>query len=245
LTRFTIVLAAAALLGTDCVARADGPQLAANGIPVGGGVSGGFSGPGTQTWRVYLQRGMDYAVDGAGDCVSSVAVRAAGGKALATFGFSGEDESDGNEGASLRAPYTGLYTVDVTVSPDRFPACGPQGRYGLSASRDCPGDTATRCGIVVGQTLQNLHLDYQGDADWFRARLSAGRTYRVTMAAQLCNNLAVLDARGGRLAGNDCAISSEPGVLTFTAPADGTYYLAARAFADPPEPYSLSLAPVR
>jgi len=234
-----------ATLALPDTANATAKQLAANGLRVGGSVNGTFTAAGTQTWRLYLKDGKDYAVSGTGDCVSSVAVRAAGGRTLATFGFSNEDDPDGSEGVTLRAPYTGLYTVEVSVAPDRFPACAPQGRYGLSASRDCAGDASTRCGIVTGQTFQNLHLDYQGDADWFRTTLAAGHAYAATFAAQDCNEFAVLDAHGRPVARDDCTVGHASGVLTFTAPVSGTYYLAVRAFVDPPEPYSLSLTRAR
>src|SRR5690242_5779703 len=101
---------ALALATLAAVALPDTATAASLGtIPVdpNGGVTGSFSAPGTQTWRLYLKAGKDYAV------------RAAGGRVLAGFTLQVYD-SDGPLGASFRAPYTGSYTVVVTAGAEDF-----------------------------------------------------------------------------------------------------------------------------
>jgi len=165
-------------------------------------VIGTFSAPGTQTWNLRLERGKDYAVDGPmPSACFTVTVQAAGGSVLGRFLMSEDDQSDGPEGVSLRAPYGGLYTVVVTAGADAFASdgCGDGGSpvgYGLTAARDCPGNASTRCGIAVGGIISNLRLDYQGDADWFRTKLAAGHSYQATLTARYCNDFAVLDGNG-------------------------------------------------
>ena len=140
-------------------------------IPVGpdNGVSGTNTAPGTQTWRLSLSKNKYYAVDGSGDCGNRVAVRAAGGKVLASFSVNIPND-EGPSGASFRAPYTGWYDVVVTLTRANISdsQCKMPNGYVLDAARDCPGDATTGCAIAVGQTLANLHLDYVGDTDTFR-----------------------------------------------------------------------------
>ena len=215
--RTTMLAALAALI--PCAAVADGATpLAANDIPVDPtrSVSGSFSSPGTQAWRVYLRAGRYYAVSATETESATVTVRAAGGKSLALFDVGSEDVG----GAGFRAPYTGLYSVEVTCGEAGDPCVTPSS-YTLSAGRDCPGDLSTSCTIAVGQTLHNLWLSSNDDADAFRTRLVGGVAYTVNLPVRPgggATYAAVLDARGRTLAASDA-------LFRFTAPGSGTYYV--------------------
>lgn len=218
-------------------------------IPVdpNGRVNGSFSAPGTQTWRLYLERGRYYAVAGhpyPDGCVASVAVRAAGGKVLAGFRLFTEGD-EGPAGVSLRAPYTGWYTVAVTLTQAiiRYYQCARPLSYWLDAARDCPGDATTGCTIAVGSPLAKLHFDYWGDTDAFRTALQGGKSYTLSLAAASDPECASASIAGpGGFAAS--AVGGTP--VVFAAPTSGTYYVSAR-----PDNcdgyysawYSLSLAP--
>ena len=81
----TMMLAALAAL-MPCAGQGATPA-AANSIPVDPdrSVSGTFTAPGTQAWRVYLRAGRYYAVSATETESATVTVRAAGGKSLALF----------------------------------------------------------------------------------------------------------------------------------------------------------------
>ena len=252
-----VVAAAAAVLGSGGPARAGAGVVGT--IPVGptSRAAGTFKQPGVQTWALRLQRGRDYAINGFGDALEQVVVRAPGGRPAARFGFNfGED--DVGSGATFRAGAAGTYFVDVTLArscdgntPCLDPAQGRDGGYSLSVSQDCAGSAATRCGIAPGQVLHHLRISFAGDQDWFRTQLRAGQAYRLGLPVGFTAGgleAHVVDARGRQVVpgspdqGQSDGSGGTP--LTFKVPATGTYYLAVV-----PEEgwgtYDLSLAPAR
>lgn len=263
----TIARAAALLLPAalslapcfDRVLAAEAPPLAPDGIPVSAGrsVSGTFQAPGAQAWRVYVRKGRHYAVYGTADPTLRAVVRAAGGRVLGSFDLF--DSTGDAEGADFTAPYTGLVSVTVTAPPACDAGREPCARafpsaYTLSASRDCAGGPATRCGIAPGRTLHGLGMAFvstagPGDQDWFRVRLEGGRRYVASLpeAQADCLVLGFRDA-AGRPAGKDketCA----PGGGPLTPPAvlaparSGTYFVVVGADDEStPSSYSLSLS---
>jgi hypothetical protein len=231
---------------TPCLATE--MRLAANGIPVDPdrSVSGHFDAADTQAWRVYLRAGRSYAVWAYGSDPLAVRVAAAGGKALASFGTPDDETS---HGASLRAPYTGLYAVEVTCTAGTAADCS-RASYSLSAGRDCPGDASTRCGIAAGATLHGLQGRFLEDDDWFRTSLRAGTRYVVVATDEGRDEDArirvrVRDARG-RVVADNVGACPIPCPATYTPRAAGTYFVEVSAGDSIAAPtYSLSLAPAR
>lgn len=121
-------------------------------------VSGNLPGPGArQQWRVYLRQNQLYAIHGQAGGFDGIKaeVRTSGGKLLSRFVPFLDAEND--SGISLKAPYTGYYTVTAIGPPlcsavnDAFPCADTYPMpYGFAADHDCAGNTSTRCGIGVG-----------------------------------------------------------------------------------------------
>lgn len=205
-------------------------------------VSGRLSAGRSQSWRLYLERGRYYAVWGGADADAiDLDVRAAGGRELGHAIISTETSYDG---ASFRAPYSGIYTVAVTCRKANAPGCA--GSYTLSAGRDCPNDTSTACGIAVGQTLHDLQMRFFQDGDYFRTTLEGGVSYAIGVVGSTGpdEQASVRDALGRPLASAVCVNDRRP-CLVFTAPASGRYYVSVSAFSDPVPTYDLSLSASR
>ena len=92
--------------------------------------------------------------------------------------------------------------------------------------------------VTVGGTAEG-NIETGGDRDWFAVELEAGTTYRIdlegsdTAEGTLTNPYlyGIHDAEGGLIAGttdNNGGVGRN-GQVTFTAPSDGTYYVAAGA----------------
>jgi hypothetical protein len=224
---------AAALLQGAAVADQLGP-IPPDGFPA----QGTFTGPGTQEWRADLERGKLYALEEDGDILGAVSVVAAGGGTIASFG----GDAEGAVGTSFRAPYSGAYTVRVTV-PDQH-ALDKGDDYTLRLERDCPGDASTPCQIAVGQTHDMQRSTYDFDHDWYWSTgLRGGSAYVVTLASDNGDQVAVRNGAGRIIAGPvECGPGRVPIALAFTAPANGRAYLDVGTSETTPTAYSVSLA---
>lgn len=117
--------------------------------------------------------------------------------------------------------HSGAYTLNVSAV--RLPTDS------ISADR------STRGRLALGQSVAGS-LDFVGDADWYRVRLTAGETYRLGLAssgeASLSDPfLKVLGPDGNELAFDDDGGDGLNSYLEFTAAATGTYFVEAGAFA--------------
>jgi hypothetical protein len=125
---------------------------------------------------------------------------------------------------------TGAYTVGASTADD----------FGASASS---------AGVAVIGGSRAGRIDSAGDQDWFRATLTAGRTY--TIALQGANAPAlrdpyfrgIYDSSGNLINGtaNDDFGSSLDSRVVFTPAVTGTYYLAAGGYGDTVGNYSVSV----
>jgi hypothetical protein len=128
-------------------------------------------------------------------------------------------------GVTFRAPRTGpyeLYLAVDSINPDLSPAIA------LDVSGDCGGDRTTRCRIAVGATKAGRMINYQGDADWFRAYLRHGRTYVFTATLDTSRPgaltpLSVVDDRGAQVAAG--ASSDLAPTVTVRPARDGCFYV--------------------
>ncbi|MEO1293759.1 MAG: hypothetical protein AAFV62_13210, partial [Pseudomonadota bacterium] len=107
-----------------------------------------------------------------------------------------------------------------------------------------PGDISTTFTISVGTEVFG-RIDFDGDEDWYRAELIAGRTYRMTLLEDGGDgaspiDLDLNDAAGNFLASNHSGDGSDA-VLYFTPTVSGTYYLDAGSHQESVGDYRLLL----
>ncbi len=116
---------------------------------------------------------------------------------------------------------SGAYTLTVTAA---------------ALPRDnASGDRSTRGRISAGQSV-DASLEFPGDRDWYRIRLSEGQSYRLRLAS--AEGEAALDDPLLRIygsTGEEIAVDDDSGgglnsFLEFTAPATGVYYIEATGF---------------
>ena len=118
---------------------------------------------------------------------------------------------------------------------------------------DSQSDTTLTNGAVEVGGSATGEIDHDGDVDWFAVTLEAGKTYRIDLkgewshAGSLSDSyLGLRDAEGNAVAGmtdNDSGRGRDS-QLTFTADADGTYYVAASAWGDSTGSYEVSVTDV-
>ena len=216
-------------------------------VPVPGSVTGVIEIPGDVDWfRANLTARQLYWIDVEGlgtapleDPILNWVHDRNGNRIPGTYA----DDSYGNEYLNWTAPATGLFyigvagyegavgTYSVTVTPDDF--------------RSDP-DTLGRVsvgGSVIGQIGAN------GDFDWFRVTLTAGRTYRIDLEGKGPNELedpsfeGVWDRDGEFIPGtfNDDYGNSPNSHITFVPSVTGTYYLDASSFDETTGRYRLSV----
>ncbi|MFM9941134.1 MAG: VCBS domain-containing protein [Hyphomicrobiaceae bacterium] len=135
-----------------------------------------------------------------------------------------------NDGAVIGGTAFGLMTEDVFGFPPR-PEAGPQ----LEPEGDTiPGDDTTTQVLTVGSSVSGT-IAPSTDEDRFSIELTAGTTYRFNLDGSGDTPLGdtylyLYDAEGTLLVQNDDSNSSLNSQITFTAPADGTYYLGAKSY---------------
>ena len=166
----------------------------------------------------------------------------AGGEALGDpllriVGADGEEElaynDDGPDSLNSYLEFVPRNAGDVFVIASSFN--GATGAYTLSAEAErLPPDeagaaTTTRARINVGASADGA-LDYAGDRDWYRVRLTEGESYRFTLSSNTEDGgfdptLAIADRAGEQLAYDDDGGGNLNSYLEFTAGATGDYYL--------------------
>jgi hypothetical protein len=170
----------------------------------------------------------------------------------ALFAGSGNDDGSGSPDAqsAFRPTATGAYYIAVTGQNDQI------GTYRLTVeatgSTDIASDTTTRANIAVGGVL-NSAIDTAGDADWIRVSLVGGETYQVRLRGSPTGDGTLTDPliagiynAGGQAipdTANDDFGGSRNAQVTFTAPQNGNYYVAATAFGNNTGTYKLSVVP--
>lgn len=118
--------------------------------------------------------------------------------------------------------YTGTYALNVAAS--RAP------------TDSVSGATSTRGRINLDSSV-NGSIDFPGDTDWHRVRLTAGESYRFTLVssgdAPLGDPMLVLyDANGTQVGLDDDGGDGLNSYLEFTAATTGNYFVEARAFSE-------------
>jgi hypothetical protein len=196
-------------------------------IAIGRRLSGVFQFSGDRDWfRVTLKAGHTYRFDLTGNGVidPNLALRDAKGSRRAF----NDDASGPPSQITYKATVAGTYYLDAGSSTKG------SGTYTLEATDITPKDdfgaTAPTSGsIAVGRRAKGA-VHFNGDRDWFRVELRAGRSYRFNLTGDklLDCSLALRDAKGSRRAFNDDANGRHP-QITYKATVGGIYYLDAGA----------------
>ncbi len=128
---------------------------------------------------------------------------------------------------------TGTYTLTVTHISRSVPPA-PDG-----VSDDFASTTATTGSVTVGGSATG-EIDFASDQDWFAVTLEAGTTYRMDLMGSRSDDGTLRDPylRGIHNAGGELisgTLANDGGWMTnsrvtFTAPEDGTYYVAAGSY---------------
>ncbi|WP_325063085.1 M10 family metallopeptidase C-terminal domain-containing protein [Halovulum marinum] len=99
---------------------------------------------------------------------------------------------------------------------------------------DAAPGTGTSYTLDTGDSFQG-EVSVEGDRDWVRITLEAGKSYEFSMAGGTLSDgvLRLYDGSGTLLAvDDDNGAGLDPMIRGFTATAGGTYYLSAAAYAD-------------
>ncbi|NWG53234.1 MAG: PPC domain-containing protein [Hydrogenophilaceae bacterium] len=203
-------------------------------------------------FRVTLQAGTPYRIalrsEGEGGLSDPyVAVYAPGDLQNAAA-----EDDDGGGGLNSYLQFTPSVTGAHIIVASAFGDFGT-GAYALSIREgDIPGSAETDVAIDPAGDSRTDTIAPAGDVDWFRMTMSAGQIARVTLAGADAQNASALgdpllqfvDGAGEVLAQDDDGGPGLNSYLEVEAPADGVYYLVARAFADGGEGgYSLEVQP--
>ncbi|MEB3193571.1 MAG: pre-peptidase C-terminal domain-containing protein [Cyanobacteriota bacterium] len=206
-------------------------------LPIGGSRTGVVDFDGDRDWfRLSLTAGRTYrfTLDGLSLTDPTLALLNASGDQL---GFN-DDFSGRNSQITFTATASGTFFLDAGAFTSGT------GSYLLLAEDidDFSDDTSTAGSINVGGSRTGV-VDFDGDRDWFRLSLTAGRTYRFNLDGTSLSDptLALLNASGSQLAFND-DFSGRNSQITFTATASGIYFLDAGAFNDGTGSYHLQAA---
>ena len=171
------------------------------------------------------------------------------------------DDTSGEPILYVKLPATGDYYVSVSSAALRtgYSMGEPTGRYRLTlwawSFPDRPGDPyepndsrASAHAISLPFRTDNANLQYLGDMDWFRFTAKKGTQYAIDIDALEMQStpgwgmivrphLGLFDSSGRLLKSADSAADPYSGfvgdpALLFTAPNDGTYYIAVTAPGD-------------
>ena len=151
------------------------------------------------------------------------------------------NDDDGEGGLNSALDFTPPRTGPVFVVAGAF-ADASAGAYTLNvAETRLPPDpasanTQTRARLSVGGSATGM-IDYAGDRDWHRIRLTGGQTYRFGLTSSGDSPLAdpylrLYNARGDEVAMDDDGGGELNSLLEFTAPSSGNYFVEAANFAD-------------
>lgn len=211
-------------------------------LNVGNSVTGSIGAEGDKDWfRVAVRPGQLYTFTLNGGEGSG----ALGDPYLVVFDAEGvEVASNDDYGGELnsRIDYVPGARGNIYVQAGAFADSG-SGSYTLTAAAaPLPADDAgngrtTRANVAPG-TDTSGNLEYAGDRDWYRLRVTEGQSYRMQLRAAgdaesgLDPLLKLYDAAGVELAMDDDGGGGLNSYLEYTAPTTGDVFLEARGFMD-------------
>jgi len=150
------------------------------------------------------------------------------------------ENNDANGGRNSEIIYTAssseTYYLDAGANRNNS-----TGQYQLLMSQlviDQYAANTSTTGVITDGGSVSSTIDSNGDHDWFRIALTAGRSYTFNLNQVVGSQgladplLALRDSSGVLLTSNDDANGSLNSQINFTATSTGTYYLDAGAYAD-------------
>lgn len=164
-----------------------------------------------------------------------------GDPVLRVVGAGGEElaaNDDSNESLNSQLEFVPRANGEVFVVAGGFG--GSTGAYTLNAEasrlpRDDAGNGVdTRARLNIGGEASGA-LDYVGDSDWYRVRLTEGQAYRFRLnAAESAFDplIRLYNSSGEELASDDDGGDGLNSYLEYAAAASGDYYLEARGYSD-------------
>ncbi|MFN9643578.1 MAG: pre-peptidase C-terminal domain-containing protein [Cyanobacteriota bacterium] len=209
-------------------------------IAIGGSATGVVNFNGDRDWfRLSLQAGITYRFNLNANSLSdpTLTLRNASGFQLAY----NDDFNELNSQITFTATTAGTYFLDAGAYSSGT------GSYTLLASSVTPtpttddftANTSTTGAIAIGGSATGV-VNFNGDRDWFRLSLQAGRTYRFNLNANSLSDptLSLRNASGSQLAFND-DFDGQNSQLTFSATTAGTYFLDAGDYSSGTGTYTL------
>ena len=212
-------------------------------VDVGGSVTGniGFGLDG-DWFKVVLEAGTRYQIDLEGADTSRGTLPDPRMGLYASNALVGSLSNDEGVGKNARRIYTPTAAGDYYVRAQNSNG-SDTGTYTLSmivlgangaseADTDFPATTATTGRVEVGASVTG-NIGTDGDADWFRVDLEAGKTYQFDLEGPfngrgtLEDPLLKLFESGVRIALNDDSGATFDSKIIHTPTAGGTYYLEA------------------
>ena len=228
-------------------------------VEVGGFATGEINSDGDRDWfAVTLEQGKTYQFDlagsstGAGTLVDPYlrGIHDAAGNLIRNTA-----DYDSGPGLNSRETFTatadGVYYVSAGAHEDY------QGTYRLSVTDTTDDFTAgidTAGAVAVGGSATGV-IERDGDRDWFALPLEQGKTYQFDLSGGSATGGQALadpylrgihDAAGNLIAGtaNDDYGTGRNSRVTFTATADGAYYVSAGAYRTNQGAYTLSVTDI-
>ncbi|MEB3334471.1 MAG: pre-peptidase C-terminal domain-containing protein, partial [Cyanobacteriota bacterium] len=196
-------------------------------VTIGGNTTGLVNSGGDRDWfRVSLQAGRTYQFNLNADSLAdpTLALRDGSGNQLAY--------NDDFNGLNSQLTYTA--TAAGTFFLDAGDFGSGTGSYSLLAvdisptptTDDFAGNSNTTGLISVGGNTSG-NVNFNGDRDWFRLSLEAGRTYNFSVAAGslLDPDLYLRNARGVQLGYASDAGGTRNALFSYTANTTGSFYL--------------------
>ncbi|WP_395702720.1 pre-peptidase C-terminal domain-containing protein [Aquabacterium sp.] len=228
----------AASVGSDDYAAGSGTS---GRIAVGGTATGSIETASDADWfAITLAAGQSYtfALDGLslGDPV--LTLYGANGASLAR-----DDDSGSGSNALLKftAPSAGTYYLAASAYGSLTGSYRLSASSGIGGSDDYAGNTGTTGRLAVGGSTSG-NVESANDSDWFAVTLSAGQRYefRLNGSGQNDPRLGLYSTQGTLLASDDDGGGGNNALISYLAPASGTYYLAAQMASGGTGGYSLS-----
>jgi serralysin len=138
----------------------------------------------------------------------------------------GSEPADGSSGK-------GTLPADTTAAPE-------------APGTDGVGGTTSTTGTMAFDTAVRGFINTVGDQDWYRVTLVAGQTYTFAMngmgqGALRDSILSIKNSSGTTVASDDDSGPLSGALLTYTATATGTYYVAASAYSTYTGQYQLTM----
>ena len=221
-------------------------------LNVPGSTNGNLENGNDEDWfAVQLQGGVAYTFDLEGQPTNRGSLSDPLLHLYDGFGNQVGRNDDGGQGFNARLTYTPPSTGTYYVGARSFGSNA--GTYTLSATGagpadDYPGDSTTSGRVNVPGSVTGT-IETRDDADWFAAQLQGGVAYTINLEGSETNRgtlrdplLSVHDSFGNQVGRNDDGGQGLNAQLTFTPPANGTYYLAAQSWGGSTGTYTLSVA---